>query len=71
MPKRANHWTEDKIARYCAEGQGSGKLTDYKPWLTIQNIPSSGRVHQIKGWCRMEIKFFTYKKVVTGQKILY
>lgn len=48
LPKRTNRWTENKIARYYAEG--SGKLTDYKPWLTIQNVPSSGRVHRIKGW---------------------
>lgn len=26
MSKRANRWTEDKIARYYAEGRGSGEL---------------------------------------------
>ncbi|MFX3618562.1 MAG: hypothetical protein ACE3JK_13695 [Sporolactobacillus sp.] len=36
MPKRTNNWAEDKIERYYAEGRGSGELTDYKPWLTIQ-----------------------------------
>lgn len=55
MPKRTNRWTEDKIARYYAEGRGDGELTDYKPWLTIQNVPSSGRVHRIKGWTTQRI----------------
>ena len=50
MAKRTNKWTEDKIARYYAEGRGSGELSNYKPWLTIQDVPSSGRVHRLKGW---------------------
>ncbi len=50
MAKRTNKWTEDKIARYYAEGRGSGELSNYKPWLTIQNVPSAGRVHRLKGW---------------------
>lgn len=55
MPKRTNRWTEDKISRYYAEGRGVGELTSYKPWLTIQNVPSSGRVHRIKGWTAQRI----------------
>lgn len=50
MSKRANRWTEDKIARYYAEGRGSGELLNYKPWLNVQNVPSAGRVHRLKGW---------------------
>ncbi|WP_224752589.1 hypothetical protein [Metabacillus arenae] len=50
MSKRTNGWTEEKIARYYAEGRGKGELASYKPWLTIQNVPSSGRVHRFKGW---------------------
>jgi hypothetical protein len=55
LSKRTNRWTEDKIARYYAEGRGSGELTNYKPWLTVQNVPSSGRVHRIKGWTAQRI----------------
>jgi len=40
MDKRTNKWTEEKIARYHAEGRGSGELSNYKPWLTIQDFPS-------------------------------
>lgn len=50
MANRKNSWTEDKIARYYKEGRGSGELAHYKPWLTVQNVPSSGRAHRVKGW---------------------
>lgn len=45
MPKRQTGWTEAKISRYIKEGRGQGELALYKPWLTIQDVPSSGRVH--------------------------
>ncbi|WP_299091090.1 TnsA endonuclease N-terminal domain-containing protein [uncultured Metabacillus sp.] len=50
MAKRKNQWTEAKIARYQKEGRGQGELSNYKPWLTIQDVPSSGRAHRINGW---------------------
>lgn len=50
MPKRQTGWTEAKISRYIKEGRGQGELAFYKPWLTIQDVPSSGRVHRFIGW---------------------
>ncbi|KMY33741.1 hypothetical protein ACZ11_01270 [Lysinibacillus xylanilyticus] len=50
MAKRQTGWTEDKIVRYYKEGRGSGELGNYKPWLTIQDVPSEGRAHRDKGW---------------------
>lgn len=50
MPKRQTGWTEEKISRYIKEGRGQGELALYKPWLTIQDVPSSGRVHRFIGW---------------------
>ncbi|MFK9095165.1 TnsA endonuclease N-terminal domain-containing protein [Bacillus salipaludis] len=50
MPKRQTGWTEAKISRYIKEGRGQGELALYKPWLTIQDVPSSGRVHRTIGW---------------------
>ncbi|SFQ87191.1 TnsA endonuclease C terminal [Bacillus mycoides] len=50
MPKRQTGWTEEKIFRYIKEGRGQGELALYKPWLTIQDVPSSGRVHRFTGW---------------------
>lgn len=43
-------WTEQKIAKYYKEGRGSGELSSYKPWLTVQDVPSRGRSHRPKGW---------------------
>jgi hypothetical protein len=58
MAKRTSKWTEEKIARYYAEGRGSGELSNYKPWLTIQDFPSKGRVHRIKGWKTNRVHHF-------------
>lgn len=49
MAKRGQAWTEDKIARYLKEGRGQGEGIQYKPRLTIQDVPSLGRVHRVKG----------------------
>ncbi|MCM3181165.1 TnsA endonuclease N-terminal domain-containing protein [Cytobacillus horneckiae] len=50
MSKRQTGWTETKIARYLKDGRGLGELSSYKPWLTIQDVPSKGRVHRVMGW---------------------
>lgn len=50
MSKREIGWTESKIARYIKQGRGQDELALYKPWLTIQDVPSSGRVHRSMGW---------------------
>lgn len=49
MAKRDRGWTEEKIARFVKQGRGSGEGIHYKPWLTIQDVPSEGRVHRIRG----------------------
>ncbi|MCE5285664.1 MAG: hypothetical protein LLG02_07440 [Pelosinus sp.] len=50
MAKYRTSWTEDKIARYIKEGRGSSEGNTYKPWLTIQDVPSMGRVTRLSGW---------------------
>lgn len=50
MSKRNTGWDEGKIERYFREGRGQGEGKDYKPWLTIQDVPSTGRVSRVKGW---------------------
>jgi hypothetical protein len=32
------------------QGHGSGEGQDYKPWLTVRDFPSLGRVHRVWGW---------------------
>lgn len=63
MAKRQTGWTEAKISRYIKEGRGQGELAFYKPWLTtIQDVPSSGRVHRFIGWktSREHLKIHCY-----------
>ncbi|MFP5010458.1 TnsA endonuclease N-terminal domain-containing protein [Bacillus paranthracis] len=50
MTKRKNDWTEKKIEKYIKEGRGEGEFNNYKPWLTIQNISSTGNSSRLKGW---------------------
>jgi hypothetical protein len=38
------------IKKWIAEGRGQGDGREYRPWLTVQNVPSIGYVHRILGW---------------------
>lgn len=49
MAKRRYGIDEDKIARFLKDGRGQGKGGEYRPWLTIQDVPSSGRCSRIRG----------------------
>lgn len=40
-------WTEAKFKRFLAEGRGQGKKEQYRPWLTVSDIPSRGRSTRI------------------------
>lgn len=50
MTKLNNSTTQRKIERWIKEGRGEGSGVAYKPWLRIQDVPSRGRSHRIKGW---------------------
>ncbi|MFT8347330.1 TnsA endonuclease C-terminal domain-containing protein [Clostridium saccharoperbutylacetonicum] len=50
MTKRNLDWTPEKFKRFLKEGRGKGEGKEYKPWLTIQDMPSLGRVSRILGW---------------------
>ncbi|MGG4507887.1 TnsA endonuclease C-terminal domain-containing protein [Heyndrickxia sporothermodurans] len=50
MTKRNQSWNENKYNRFVKEGRGQGEGKEYKPWLTIQDFPSMGRVSRILGW---------------------
>jgi len=43
MAKNKYSIDETKIARFIKEGRGKGEGKFYKPWLTVQDVPSSGR----------------------------
>ena len=49
MPRSKYGFDEAKIARFLKEGRGAGRGPSYKPWLTIQDVPSHGRSHRFVG----------------------
>lgn len=50
MAKRSRKTDQATITRYQKEGRGTGNGANYKPWLTVQDVPSQGLVHRVKGW---------------------
>jgi hypothetical protein len=49
MAKHRYAMDEAKIERFLREGRGQGRLADYKPFLTIQDVPSTGRASRCLG----------------------
>lgn len=49
MPKRKRGFTKEKYEKWIKEGRGTGVGSDYRPWLTIQNVASRGRSTRMKG----------------------
>jgi hypothetical protein len=50
VAKRNRDWTAAKIERRIKEGRGQGYGREYKPWLTIHDVPSNGVVTRMKSW---------------------
>jgi hypothetical protein len=50
MAKRKRKLDETVIDRRIKEGRGQGRGRDYKPWLTVQDVPSIGLATRILGW---------------------
>ena len=47
MARRRYGFTEEKIQRFIKQGRGKGVGAAYKPWLTVADVPSLGRVHRV------------------------
>lgn len=58
MSKRNRSLTNKKIENWIDEGRGTGEGIDYKPWLTIRDVPSKGMVTRSKGWKTSRIHHF-------------
>lgn len=50
MSKRKRITNQATIQRRVKEGRGKGHFSEYKPWLTIHDVPSHGVVTRILGW---------------------
>jgi hypothetical protein len=47
MARKRYCFTEARIQRFIREGRGRGTGKNYKPWLTVSDVPSLGRVHRV------------------------
>lgn len=50
MAKRKRMTTNTTITHHLQNGRGQGQGASYQPWLTVQDVPSQGLTHRIKGW---------------------
>jgi hypothetical protein len=49
MPVKKHGNLDLKQTKWLKEGRGSGHGNDYRPWLTVRDVASSGRSHRIFG----------------------
>ena len=49
MAKRRSQWSFKTYHRRINEGRGQGILSEYKPWITIHDLPSKGVVSRVLG----------------------
>ncbi len=49
MGKRNTKWCYSTYLRCLRNGRGTGDTGDYKPWVTIHDFPSKGKVFRILG----------------------
>ncbi|WP_460312670.1 TnsA endonuclease C-terminal domain-containing protein [Aliiglaciecola aliphaticivorans] len=49
MASKGGGFSETQIAKRIKEGRGLGLNSGYKPWLTVRDLPSLGRVHRVFG----------------------
>lgn len=50
MPRNNYEWTQNRFEKFIKEGRGQGHDKSYKPWITTQDVPSTGRRSRIAGW---------------------
>src|SRR5215213_4143273 len=50
MSRYKYDWNQNKFEKFIKEGRGKGQAKDYKPWLTTQDVPSTGRRSRVPGW---------------------
>ena len=67
MAKRNRNTTKSTIRKWIDEGRGQGVGAAYRPWLQVQDVPSTGISSRIKSWktgrihhllSRLETNFF-------------
>src|SRR5262249_38639608 len=49
MVRQRYGFDEAKIKRFRKEGRGQGRGAEYRPWLTVRDVPSRRRSHRLHG----------------------
>ncbi|MCD2449837.1 TnsA endonuclease N-terminal domain-containing protein [Methylicorpusculum oleiharenae] len=49
MARKSYGTSEVKFQKWIKDGRGSGRGIEYKPWITVRDLPSEGRSHRIFG----------------------
>lgn len=55
---RASGSTANRIKKWIKEGRGQGNGPNYKPWLTVRDVPSKGTSSRIMGWKSQRVHHF-------------
>jgi len=50
MGRRSYNFTKEKHDRFLREGRGSGTGDEYKPWLTVFDLPSLGNSYRLRSY---------------------
>ena len=50
MARYADQSKPEIMLRWLREGRGQGEGPNYRPWLTVRDVPSRGLSTRIKGW---------------------
>lgn len=55
MGRYDRSFTPELLARRLRQGRGRGHGKDYRPWLTVRDVPSRGLSSRVRGWktCRV------------------
>jgi hypothetical protein len=58
MAKRNRNTTQISIDKRIKAGRGAGRLSNYIPWLHIQDVASKGLASRVKGWKTQRVHHF-------------
>ena len=58
MPKHKSAWNESIYRKRIAEGRGQGELSNYLPWVRVQDFVSRGIISRIAGSKTGRVHYF-------------
>jgi hypothetical protein len=64
MGKRKCSSDSAYIKEHIRQGFGQGRGADYKPWLGVRDVPSTGVSSRVKGWTTSRVhEFFSQNEL--------